>query len=86
MDKLLPSLNKEGNERAKYKIKKEKKMRACVCVCACNYIYGRDSRGFKKILHKSITINLNIYSRVWQTFFCKGSDNVLAFVGHKNII
>lgn len=33
MDKLLPSLNKEGNERAKYKIKKEKEMCACVCVC-----------------------------------------------------
>lgn len=35
MEKLLPSLNKEGNEKAKYKIKKEKKMRACACACAC---------------------------------------------------
>lgn len=33
MEKLLPSLNKEGNEKAKYKIKKEKKMRACACAC-----------------------------------------------------
>lgn len=60
MDKLFPSLSREWVKSTRLR---KKPSHSC----------GRDSIGFMKILHESIVVNLNIYSRGQQTFFLKGS-------------